>query len=82
MYLCMYVCEVVNIRMPSTAILIIIEGLFQAFQRKSNSKLVLKTVASRFATLVYYENGSNSPGSLVHMHRCVCNVSVVAYVCT
>ncbi len=38
-----------------TAILIIIEGRFQAFQRFSSSKLVLKTVVSRFVTLNYYE---------------------------
>jgi hypothetical protein len=41
-----------------TAILIIIEGQFQLFQRFSSSKLVLKTVASCFAALNYYENGS------------------------
>jgi hypothetical protein len=41
-----------------TAILIIIEGLLQVLQRFSSSKLVLKTVGSRFAALNYYENGS------------------------
>jgi hypothetical protein len=41
-----------------TAILIIIKGQFQVFQRFSSSKLVLKTVESRFAALNYYENGS------------------------
>ncbi len=41
-----------------TAILIIIEGQFQAFQRVSSSKLVLKTVESCFVALNYYENGS------------------------
>jgi hypothetical protein len=59
-YICMYVyagicCEA---RMAHTAILVIIEGHFQVFQRFSSSKLVLKTVKSRFATLSYYENGS------------------------
>jgi hypothetical protein len=44
--------------MVYTAILIIIEGRFQMFQRFSGSKLVLKTVESRFAALKYYENGS------------------------
>jgi hypothetical protein len=34
-----------------TAILIIIEGQFQAFQRLSISKLVLQTVESCFAAL-------------------------------
>ncbi len=42
----------------STAILIIIEGLFQ-IQRFPSSKLVLKTVKSRFAALNYYENGGS-----------------------
>ncbi len=41
-----------------TAILIIFEGQFQAFQRFPSTKLVLKTVESRFAALNYYENGS------------------------
>jgi hypothetical protein len=41
-----------------TAILIIIEGQFQAFQGFSSSKPVLKTVESRFAALNYDENGS------------------------
>ncbi len=43
----------------ATAILIIIEGQFQVFRRFSSSKLVLKSVGSRFTTLNYYENGSN-----------------------
>ncbi len=41
-----------------TAILIIIEGQFQVFERFSRSKLVLKIVESRFVALNYYENGS------------------------
>ena len=41
-----------------TAILIIIEGQFQAFQGFSSSKPVLKTVESCFMALIYYENGS------------------------
>jgi hypothetical protein len=41
-----------------TAILMIIEGQFQVIQRLSSSKLVLKTVDSRFVALNYYENGS------------------------
>ncbi len=42
----------------STAILIIIEGQLQDFQRFSSSKPVLKTVESCFMALIYYENGS------------------------
>ncbi len=38
---------------------IIIEGRIEFFQRFSSSKLVLKTVESRFAALNYYENGSS-----------------------
>ncbi len=41
-----------------TAILIIIEGPFQVFQRFFSSKLVLKTVESCFVALNYCENGS------------------------
>ncbi len=41
-----------------TAILTIFEGRFPIFQRFSSSKLVLKTVKSRFVALNYYENGS------------------------
>jgi hypothetical protein len=41
-----------------TAILTIIEGRFQVFQRFPSSKLALKTVASCFVALNYYENGS------------------------
>jgi hypothetical protein len=41
-----------------TAILIIIEGQFQLFQRLSSSKLVLRTVDNRFEALNHYENGS------------------------
>ncbi len=44
-----------------SAILIIIEGQFQVFQRFSGSKLVLNTVESRFAALNYYEIGSTQP---------------------
>jgi hypothetical protein len=44
----------------NTAILIIIEGQLQAFQRFPSSKLVLQTVGSRFVTLNYYENGSKT----------------------
>ncbi len=42
-----------------TAILIITEGQFQASQRFSSSKLVLKAVESYFTALNYYENGSS-----------------------
>jgi hypothetical protein len=40
------------------AILTIIEGQFQVFQRFSGSKLALRTVESRHEALNYYENGS------------------------
>jgi hypothetical protein len=43
-----------------TAILIIIEGRFQVFQRFSSGKLVLNAVESCFAALNYYENGSKT----------------------
>ncbi len=45
-------------RTSSTAIPIIIEGQFQAFQRFSSSKLVLKTFENRSAALNYYGIGS------------------------
>jgi hypothetical protein len=45
-------------RYAHTAILIIIEGQFQVFQRISSSKVVLRTVESRYEALNYYENSS------------------------
>jgi hypothetical protein len=42
-----------------TAILIIMEGQFQLFQRFSGNKLVPRTVESRFEALYYYENREN-----------------------
>jgi hypothetical protein len=60
--LCVYECVCVE---SCTAILIIIEGQFQVFQRFSSGKLALKTVESRFVALNYYENGSKlSPSCL------------------
>ena len=47
-----------NMLLYATAILTIIEGQFQAFQRFCSSKLVLKAVESCFTALNYYENGS------------------------
>ncbi len=44
--------------LDTTAVPIIIEGRFQAFQRFSGSKLVLKTVESCFMALNHYGNGS------------------------
>jgi hypothetical protein len=44
-------------RKIDTAILTIIEGQFQFFQRLSRSKLLLKTIEDRFTALNYYENG-------------------------
>jgi hypothetical protein len=56
----------------STAIPIIIEGQFQAFQRFSSSKLVLKTVESCFVALNYYENGSIVYVELVCREMSIC----------
>jgi hypothetical protein len=42
----------------NTAIPILIEGLFQVFQRFSSSKLVPKTAESCFVALNYYGIGS------------------------
>ncbi len=42
-----------------TAIPMIFEGLFQAFQQSFSSKLVLNTVQSCFVAPNYYENGSS-----------------------
>ncbi len=50
----------VNKHWSSTAIPIIIEGLFQIFQQFSSSELVLVTVESCFVALNYYGNGSTS----------------------
>jgi hypothetical protein len=44
--------------MSRTAILTITVGQFQVFQRYSSSKMVQRTVESRFEALKYYENGS------------------------
>jgi hypothetical protein len=62
MYVCIvhssnffYVCVLID---KYTAILIIFGDRFQVFDRFSGSKLLLKTVGSRFAALNYYENGS------------------------
>ncbi len=46
-----------------TGIFKIIESQFPAFQRFSSSKLVLKTVESRFSALRYFENLSNACSS-------------------
>ncbi len=51
--------KTVENNMQHAAILIIIEGLFQDFQRFSSSKLALKTVESCFVALNYYGNGSS-----------------------
>ncbi len=53
---CNYICLVQDLN--CTAILIILEGLFQVFQRFSSSKLVRKAVENCFVALNYYENGS------------------------
>ena len=57
---------------PATAILIRIEDRLQVFQRFSSSNLVLKTVESRYTTLIYYENGS-----MTHLHT----HTVGVYIC-
>ncbi len=54
MYVCMYICVCIS----PTAILIIIEGQFQVFQRFFRRKLVLRTVESCLVALNHYENGS------------------------
>ncbi len=48
----------VRISLTPTAILIITEGQFQAFQQFSSSKLVLKAVESFLVAINYYKNGS------------------------
>jgi hypothetical protein len=62
LYLCHFYSSAnrhtLGIGLADAAILIIIEGQFQAFQRFSSSKLVLKAVESRFTALNYYENGN------------------------
>jgi hypothetical protein len=56
-----------------TALLTKIEGENQVFQRFSSSKLVLKTVESRFAALDYYENGSiDIKKTRTHMQSFAC----------
>jgi hypothetical protein len=55
MEMCDYVHMTLIISL-STAILIIIEGQFQVFQRFPSSKPVLKTVESCFVALTYYES--------------------------
>jgi hypothetical protein len=56
--MCMYACNHISTSV-GTAILIIIEGRFQVFQRFPSSKLELKTVESCFVALNYYGNGSS-----------------------
>ena len=53
-----YIHVLNNVDTEATAILIMIEGQFQVFQRFSSSKLLLTTVKRHFVTLTYYENGS------------------------
>jgi hypothetical protein len=55
---CLGVIRKTRAQNTRTAILMIIEGQFQAFQQFSSSKLVLKSVESCFVALNYYENGS------------------------
>jgi hypothetical protein len=63
----------------STAILIIIVGQFQAVQRFSSSKLVLKTVGYRFVALYYYENGSTANCKTNELLSTVFNQMLKAY---
>jgi hypothetical protein len=44
-------------QLADTAFLMIFEGQFQVFQRFSSSRLVLKTVRSRFTAIKYYAIG-------------------------
>jgi hypothetical protein len=68
MHLCVCVCASMWVCVTSwihrsesiTAILILIEGQLQVFQRFSSSKLVLKTVKSCFVALNYCENDGSS----------------------
>jgi hypothetical protein len=57
-FMCFILLHVYQSVVSRTVILMIIQALFQAFQRYSSSKLVLKPVGSRFAALNYYDNGS------------------------
>jgi hypothetical protein len=49
-----------------TAILTIIEGQFQVFQRFSSSKLILQTVESCFGALNYHENAGSDSITMCH----------------
>jgi hypothetical protein len=65
---------------PSTAIPIIIEGRFQAFQRFSSRKLVLKAVESCFVALNYYGNGSTFLDIQIQNHcTAECKIIVSRY---
>ena len=65
---------------PSTAIPIIIEARFQAFQRFSSRKLVLKAVESCFVALNYYGNGSTFLDIQIQNHcTAECRIIVSRY---
>jgi hypothetical protein len=69
------------------AILFIIEGRFQVFERFSSGKLVQKTVGSRFAALNYCESGSMHPPPFIHLdminsHICTINALKHIYIRT
>jgi hypothetical protein len=65
MYMCMHMCMSVLF----SAILMLIEGRLQAFQRLSSSKLVLKTVQNCFTALHYYENGSPAVCTIISLNQ-------------
>ena len=79
-------CRWEHTKVMTTAILITMEGLFQVFQRFSSSKLVLKTVGSRFAALNCYEHGSRTIYywrniESIQNHSTKAQVWILSYVC-
>ncbi len=63
-----------------TAILMIIEGQFQTFQRFSSGKLVLKAVESCFVALNYYENGSRASRGRLEVKDIPLNICIYIYI--
>ncbi len=79
-------CRCEHTKVMTTAILNTMEGLFQVFQRFSSSKLVLKTVGSRFAALNCYEHGSRTSYywrniESIQNHSTKAQVWILSYVC-
>jgi hypothetical protein len=61
-YTCIQIYVYTHMCVCSHNILMIFQGQSQIFQRFSSSKMVLKTVKSRFAALKYYEISRTSQG--------------------